>query len=102
MRKQVEMLEHHADLAADLVDLLEVRGEFDAVDDDLARLMLLESVDAADHRRLAGARRPADQDALAARYVEIDVAEHVKVAVPFVDVGHLDRGEVFNHSRSPQ
>ena len=36
MRKQVEMLEHHADVAPDLVDLLEVVGQLDAVDDDLA------------------------------------------------------------------
>ena len=60
------MLEHHADLAADLVDLLEVVGQLDAVDDDAALLMLLEPVDAADHGRFAGAGRPADDDALAA------------------------------------
>jgi hypothetical protein len=67
MREQVEVLEHHADLAADLVDALEVVGQLDAVDDDLALLVLLEPVDAADQRRLARARRPADHDALAAR-----------------------------------
>jgi hypothetical protein len=33
MRKQVEVLEHHADLAADLVDLLEIIGQLDAIDD---------------------------------------------------------------------
>ncbi len=49
MREEVEVLEHHADLAADLVDALEVVGEFDAVDDDLAGLVLLQAVDAADH-----------------------------------------------------
>ena len=65
MREQVEMLEHHADFAPDLVDLLQVVGEFDAVDDDLALLMLLEPVDAADQRRLARSRRPANDDALA-------------------------------------
>ena len=46
--------------------LLEVVGELDAVDDDLALLVLLQPVDAADHGRLAGARGPADDDALAA------------------------------------
>ncbi len=35
MREEVEVLEHHPDFAADLVDLLEVIGELDAVDDDL-------------------------------------------------------------------
>ena len=34
VRKQVEALEHHADLGADLVDLAQVVGELDAVDDD--------------------------------------------------------------------
>jgi hypothetical protein len=67
VREQVEVLEHHADLAADLVDALEVVGQFDAVDDDLALLVLLQPVDAADHGRLARARRAADHDALAAR-----------------------------------
>ena len=66
VREQVEVLEHHADLAPDLVDALEVVGELDAVDDDAALLVLLQPVDAADQRRLAGARRAADDDALAA------------------------------------
>jgi hypothetical protein len=59
VRKQVEVLEHHADFAADLVDLLQVVGQFDAVDDDLALLVLFQPVDAADQRRLARAGRPA-------------------------------------------
>ena len=88
------MLEHHADLAADLVDALEIVGELDAVDDDLARLMLLEPVDAADERRLARARRPADDDALAPIDGEIDVAQHVEFAVPLVHVDDLDRDVV--------
>ena len=41
MREKVEVLEHHADLAADFVDPLEVTGEFDPFDDDPATLMLL-------------------------------------------------------------
>ncbi len=43
------MLEDHTDLAANLVDLLQVMGEFDAVNDNLAFLVLFKSVDAADH-----------------------------------------------------
>ena len=92
MREEVEVLEHHADLAADLVDLLQVVGELDAVDDDLALLVLLQPVDAADHGRLAGAGRPADDDALAARDVQVDVLQHMELAVPLVDVDHLDGG----------
>ena len=37
VREQVERLEHHADLAADRLDVLDVVGERDAVDDDVAR-----------------------------------------------------------------
>mgnify|MGYP001795498971 CR=1 FL=1 len=44
------MLKDHPHLAADLVDLLHIVGQFDPVDDDLALLMLLQPVDAADHR----------------------------------------------------
>ena len=84
MRKQVELLEHHADLAPHLVDLLEVVGQFHAVDDDAAALLLLQPVDAADQRRLAAARRPADDDALAAHDLEVDVAQHVELAEPLV------------------
>jgi hypothetical protein len=90
MREQVEVLEHHADLAADLVDALQVIGEFDAVDDDMARLVLLEPVDAADERRLARARRPAHDDALALVDGEVDVLQHMKVAEPLVHVADLN------------
>ena len=90
MREQVEVLEAHADFAPDLVDLLQVAGQLDAVDDDAALLVLLQPVDAADHRRLAGAGRPADHDALAALDREIDVAQHVELAVPLVHADDLD------------
>ena len=36
VREQVEVLEHHADFAADLLDVLDVVGQLDAVDDDVA------------------------------------------------------------------
>ena len=85
VRKQVEVLEHHADLAAHLVDVLEVVGELDAVDDDAALLMFFEAVDAADQRRLAGARRAADDDPLALRDGQVDVLEDMELAVPLVD-----------------
>ena len=90
MREQVEVLEHHADFAPHLVDLLQVAGQFGAVDDDAALLVLLQPVDAADHGRLAGARRPADHDALAALDREVDVAQHVEFAVPLVHADDLD------------
>ena len=91
VREQVEVLEHHSDFLAHLVDLLEIVGELDAVDDDLALLVLLERIDAADHRRFARARRPGDDDALALLHAQVDVLEHVEVGVPFVDADQVDR-----------
>ena len=90
MREKVEVLEHHADLAAHLVDLLQIVGELDAVDDDLALLVLFQAVDAADHGRLAGARRAGNDDALAAHDAQVDVAQHVEIAVPFVHSDDID------------
>jgi hypothetical protein len=90
MRKQVEVLEHHADFAADRFDVLEVVGELDPVDHQRALLMLLQPVDAADHRRLARPRRTADHDLLAFADLEIDVLEHVEIAIPLVEFGQLD------------
>src|SRR5947209_15395508 len=65
MWEQIETLEHHADLTANLVDAAQVRAESDSLDGDLAFLEFLQRVDASDQGRLAGARRPADHDALA-------------------------------------
>jgi hypothetical protein len=53
MREQVEMLEHHPDLGAHLVDVLQIVGQLDPVDHDLAGLMFLKPVDAADQRGFA-------------------------------------------------
>src|SRR5215472_1192007 len=90
MREQVELLEHHADFAADRLDVLDVRGQLDPSDDDLAALMLLQTVDAADHRRFARARRTAHDDALAFFDLEIEVPEDVEIAEPLVDMTKLD------------
>jgi hypothetical protein len=73
MREEVEVLEHHADLASHLVDALKIVGKFRAVDDDPALLVLFQPVDAADHRG------------------QVDVAQHVEFTVPLVHVDHLDR-----------
>src|SRR5258708_896629 len=104
MREQVELLEHHADLAADRLDILRIRAQRDTGDDDLAALVLLQPVDAADHRRLPGAGRPADHDAFALVDLEIDVLEDVELAEPFVDMAQLDdrrpRSRI-RHARRP-
>ena len=52
------MLEDHADLAADLVDRADLVVQKRAEDADLALVVLLQLVDAADERRFAGAKGP--------------------------------------------
>ena len=90
MREQVEVLEHHAHLAPHLVDAAEIAGEFRAVDHDAAALVLLQPVDAADERGLAGAGGPANDDALAPLHVKVHIAKHVKIAEPLVHGSHFD------------
>ena len=60
MRKQVELLEDHAGLPTDLLDLADVIVEFDPVDHHPAAVVLLQAIDAANQRALAGAGRPDD------------------------------------------
>ena len=85
------MLEHHADFAADLVDLFQVRRQFHAVDKDAPGLMLFQTIDASDHRRFARPGRPANNDTFPAHDLEVDVAQNMKIAVPLVQLDELDR-----------
>jgi hypothetical protein len=52
--------------------------------------VLLEPIDAADQRRFAGPRWSAYDDALAAIDRQVDVAQDVEVAIPFVHAGDVD------------
>ena len=103
MREQVEALEDHADLLALprdvgflVLDQLPVHlavADQVAIDEDPAALDLLEVVDAANERRLAGARRTEDDDDLLALDLKADVLEDVELAEPLVDMlgVHHDR-----------
>jgi hypothetical protein len=88
--KQVELLEHHAHLAADLLDLLQVVGQLGAIHHDLSALVVLQAVDAPDEGGLARARRAADHDPLAAVDGEAHVPEDLERAEPLVHVPELD------------
>ena len=50
MRKQIETLEYHADLTADPIDTVHVSVHLRTVDHDIALLMRLELVKAANQR----------------------------------------------------
>ena len=81
MGEEVELLEHHADVAAHLVDILAPAVSSMPSTTILPCLDGLELVDAADQRRLAGARGAADDDLLATA----DARGHVRRAwnVPY-------------------
>src|SRR5579872_912963 len=85
MWKKVEMLEDHADLAADSLDVFYVTIECHAVDYDLPFLMLFEPIDAANQRRFTRTRWATDYDSLTLANRKVDVLEHVDRPKPFVD-----------------
>ena len=90
VREQVEALEHHPGLAADLLDVADVAGQLDPVDDDAPGVVLLEAVDAADHRRLARPRRADHHHHLAAGDVEVDPLQGGERAVALDHPDQLD------------
>ncbi|MCY1541809.1 hypothetical protein D9M68_775120 [compost metagenome] len=95
VRKQVEMLEHHADFAAVGVDVGLRVGEVEAVDAHRAGVEFLEAVEAAQEGRLAGAGRADHHQHLAARHP----GGHVVHRAHFVAAGVEDFYQVtdFNH-----
>jgi len=97
VRKQVELLKHHAHSLAQLLHgaavLAALHAQRDAVHRERAFLEGLQRVDAADQRGLARARGPAHHDALATRHAEVDVAQHMQAgAKPFVEALEADDG----------
>ena len=94
MRPQVEVLEHHADLAAQLAQsprrhrlsravLAGLVADELAFDPDLAFVVSFEEVDAAQQRALARAARSDQTNNLGARELEIDAVEHFQRAKAF-------------------
>ncbi len=75
-REQVEMLEDHPDRAPRVAQrALGQGGDVRAVDDDAARVGLLETVDEADERGLAGARAADHPQHRALRHREVDALD---------------------------
>ena len=93
--KQVELLEHHADFRADGRDVAHIIGQFDPVDHDIAAFMDFETVDTADHGRLAGSRRAANHDLFAGPHRQVDILQGLKNAVELVDAAQFDHGRRF-------
>ena len=72
--KQIEVLEHHPDLAANRFDVPQIVGNLGTIHDDVTRLMLFETIDTANQRGLPRPGRAANHDALAGRNVQVDIA----------------------------
>ena len=78
MREQIELLKHHADLTANYSYVLEVRCEFDSLDQDLALLMLLQPVYAADDGRFPRTRWTTDHRAFTLTNAETYVIQRLE------------------------
>ncbi len=90
VRVEVEGLEHHADAPARAVDVGAPVEHVDAIDHDRARGGLLQSVEAAQERRLARPGRADHEDELALGHDEVDATQHVQGAEMLVDPARLD------------
>ena len=91
MCKQVELLEHHAQLGTHAGKVFAFLRQGLALDEDLARVDGFQAIDGAAHGRLARARGADHDDDLAAVDREIDVVEDVQIAVVLIDVPELDQ-----------
>src|SRR5262249_24776895 len=90
MRKEVERLEHHADLR---VEPLEPRGwwvERSPVEKDFAPVRPFQAIEAAQQRALARSTRAAQHNHLAGGYGKVDTPEHLDRAKGFLDIADVD------------
>jgi hypothetical protein len=103
VRQQLEVLEHAADVAAQVRDLVAgQRGDVLAGDVDLALLGGLLTVEEAQEGRLAGARRSDQEDELALVDVDRCVAQgHVLALVDLRDVLEFDHDVLTTWYRPP-
>ena len=93
MGKQIELLKHHTDLFSHGIDGLDVITQGNAVDNNIALLVLFEAINASDKRRFARPRRPTNHKLFAFKNIEIDIPEHMElIPVPFIDLGKADDG----------
>jgi len=88
--EEVEVLEDHGDVGADLLEVLDVAVDMDPFDVDAPLLVLLQAVDAADEGRLARTRGAGDDDDLPFFDLQIDLLEDMEIVVPFVDAFDLN------------
>src|SRR5579864_733417 len=98
MREKVEALKDHADVLTYDVDRLDAVVQPMTAHHDTALLNRLQAVDAADQRRLTRTGRSAEHDLFTSAHREINVAESLVPAVPFLHALHFDQDLVL-HAR---
>src|SRR3954469_20169462 len=91
MRKKVEALKDHADILTHDIDGLDAVVQPMTVHHDTALLDRLQAVDTAYQRRLARTGRTAEHDLFTSAHSEINVAESLVPAVPFLHALHFDQ-----------
>ena len=84
MIKQIEVLEHHAQLLANLVDVGALIQNIRAVKNNLTAGRLFQTVQAAQKRTLTGAGRANDNNALALVDLAVDFLENFQLAEAFL------------------
>ena len=91
MREQIELLKNHADIVAQHIPRRGAVINCYAINGNLAGIMRLQPVDAADSRRLARPGRTANDNFLPQVNVEGHIGKRLKVPKKLVDVTHADK-----------
>ncbi len=90
MRKQLEVLEHHANARTQFRQVGLWIANRDAVDGDITLLEWLQAVDRLDQRRFAGPRRAAHHHHVTLGDLRGAIGQDLKLTVPFADVIKLN------------
>jgi hypothetical protein len=90
MRKQLKILEHHADPGTQCRQVRAGRAHRDAVDDDFALLEWFESIDGLDQRRFARTGWPANHHHIAFGNTSVAIGQNLKLAIPFAEIFYRD------------
>ncbi len=91
MRKQVERLEHHADVTPQVAQGRTPPRHLGALEADAAAIGRLQPIDAAQQRALARAAGAANRDDVAGRDRQAHVLQHLQGAEALVEVRDLER-----------
>lgn len=84
MWKQIEVLKYYVYFVVNIVNLLDVIGQFYIINDDFVLLMFFQLVDVVNECGFIGVRWFIDNDMFVLVYIQVEVFEYVKIVVLFV------------------